>query len=110
MSSDLKDKKCIPCEVASGALNALEIKSHLNKVDDWLLLESQKQIEKDFEFLNFEEALNFVNKVGEIAEDEGHHPDISIYNYNKVKISLSTHSVKGLTENDFIVASKIDSI
>lgn len=103
----LKNKKCIPCENGMGLLNSLEINNFLKEIPDWGLSGDGKKIEKKFEFENFPKALEFVNKVGKIAEDEGHHPDILIFNWNKVKISISTHSVGGLTENDFILASKI---
>ncbi|MEK7552030.1 MAG: 4a-hydroxytetrahydrobiopterin dehydratase [Patescibacteria group bacterium] len=106
----LKDKNCVPCEEKTGLLNALEIQSKLKKIKGWELEDSNKKISKIFSFLNFSDALIFINRVGEIAEDEAHHPDILLFNYNKVKISLSTHSVKGLTENDFIVATKIKDI
>lgn len=88
-------------------LNSLEINNFLKEIPDWGLSGDGKKIEKIFEFENFLKALEFVNKVGKIAEDEGHHPDILIFNWNKVRISTSTHSVGGLTENDFILASKI---
>jgi|SRR3989344_68210 len=106
----LEDKHCEPCEDKTGILNALEIQSHLKKVKGWVLEDGNKKISKTFNFLNFCYALIFINQVGEIAEDEAHHPDILLFNYNKVKISLSTHSVKGLTKNDFIVAAKIQAL
>ena len=91
-------------------LNLKEIEEAIEKVNDWELAESGKSIEKEFIFRNFEEALEFVNKVGKIAEQENHHPDILLYSYKKVKITLSTHEVEGLSENDFIIASKIDEL
>lgn len=75
---------------------------------DWAV--KGKTIERDFKCKNFQEALNFVNKVGEIAESEGHHPDILIHGWNKVRLTLSTHALGGLTQNDFIVAAKINAI
>jgi len=104
----LKDKKCVPCEDEADLLNAIEIQNDLGKVKGWVLEDQDRKISKTFNFLNFSDALIFINTVGEIAEDEAHHPDILLFNYNKVKISLSTHSVGGLTENDFIVAAKIE--
>lgn len=81
----------------------------LKEVENWILIDDKK-IEKTFSFKNFKEALEFVNKVGEVAESEGHHPNIYIFSFNKVKIDLYTHNIDGLSENDFILASKIDDI
>lgn len=89
-------------------MNALEIQNLLKETNGWNLTEDGKKIEKIFEFKNFPEALKFVNRVGKIAEDEGHHPNILLFNWNKVKISTYTHAVGGLTENDFILAAKIE--
>ncbi len=74
---------------------------------DWKVVDGV-QIIREFKFKDFGKALAFVNKVGEIAESQGHHPDINLHNWNKVLITLSTHAIKGLSENDFIMASKID--
>jgi len=106
----LINKKCVPCENGEGILNKSQIIKLLKEIQDWKLTEDEKKIEKAFKFSNFKEALDFVNKVGKIAEGENHHPDILLFAWNKVKISLSTHSVKSLTENDFILAAKIDVI
>lgn len=86
-----------------------EFTPHLVQIKNWNVVDG-KQIQKDFKFKDFKEALAFVNKVGDIAEAEGHHPDISIYSWNKVKIELSTHSIGGLSLNDFILAAKIDQL
>ena len=106
---DLKNKKCKACE-GEKPFTLNQVNEYLQHVNDWELVESGKSIEKEFTFNNFEEALEFVNKVGKIAEQENHHPDILLYSYKKVKITLSTHEVEGLSENDFIVASKIDEL
>ena len=79
-------------------------------VKDWTLSIDAKKISKKFEFKNFIEALSFVNKVGAVAESEGHHPDIHLLDYKFVNIDLSTHAIKGLSQNDFIVAAKINAI
>ena len=84
-----------------------EIEKHLKELNGWAL--EDKKIHKLFAFKNFKEAMIFVNKVAEIAESEGHHPDISIH-YNKVDIVLWTHAIGGLSLNDFIIAAKIDSL
>lgn len=84
-----------------------EAKQHISELNNWTL--EDNKIEKSFKFSDFVEAMKFVNSVADIAESEGHHPDIHI-SYNKVKIVLWTHAVGGLSINDFIVAAKIDKI
>ena len=84
-----------------------QIEKNLEEVSNWKL--SEKMIGREFEFKDFKEAMTFVNNVANLAEAEGHHPDITIH-WNKVKLDLWTHSVDGLTENDFIIASKINKL
>ena len=89
-----------------------EIHKYLKKVDGWDVKKNEKNnyyIEKKFNFKNFIESQKFVNKVGEISEQEGHHPDI-LFGWGYAKISITTHAIEGLSENDFILASKIDQI
>ncbi|MSU45071.1 MAG: 4a-hydroxytetrahydrobiopterin dehydratase [Candidatus Zambryskibacteria bacterium] len=105
---DLSNKKCIPCEVGGVALKPEEVAIFSSDLLNWEVLENKKLFRK-FKFKDFKESITFVNKVAEIAEKEGHHPDIGI-NYNEVNIELTTHAVGGLTENDFILVSKIDKI
>ncbi|OGY26636.1 MAG: hypothetical protein A2Z42_01910 [Candidatus Woykebacteria bacterium RBG_19FT_COMBO_43_10] len=108
----LADKKCIPCEDASIPKLSLEEAGELNKeVKGWVLEEKNEhlQISKEFRFKDFKEALEFVNKVGAIAQEQGHHPNLYII-YNKVKVILYTHVIAGLHENDFILAARIDSL
>jgi 4a-hydroxytetrahydrobiopterin dehydratase len=102
-------KSCKPCEKMGPALTPEQSKEVLEEMENWLLVDDKK-IEKVFSFKSFKEALEFVNKIGEIAEHEGHHPNIYIFSYNKVRIDLYTHSIEGLSENDFILASKVDDI
>lgn len=99
---------CKPCEGGVAPLKREEFQQYLDAVSGWNVVE-EKKIEKDFKFKNFKEALIFINKVGEIAESEGHHPDIYLHNWNKVKLTLSTHAIGGLSINDFILAAKVDS-
>lgn len=116
LSSDLKHKKCVPCEGGVKPLTPDEYGAYLrSELTGWVDVDHPsassgrgKQIEKEYKFKNFKEALAFVNKVGDLAESEGHHPDINIHGWNKVKLTLSTHAIGGLSENDFILASKID--
>jgi len=79
------------------------------EIPEWELAEDPKSLGRSFKFKDFEEAMEFVNKVAELAETEGHHPDISI-SWNKVRLTLITHAIKGLSENDFIVAAKADRL
>jgi 4a-hydroxytetrahydrobiopterin dehydratase len=95
-------------EVTLQVMKIEELRPFLQSVPKWK--EEGKGISRDFLFKNFVQALEFVNRVGELAEKEGHHPDILIYDYKKVKLSLWTHTQAGLTENDFKLATKIDSI
>ncbi len=104
----LFQKKCVPCEGGVPPLTIEESKKLLQQVSsNWQL--EPKRIYADFKFKNFKEALSFVNKIGEIAESENHHPDIFL-TYGKVKVELWTHAIGGLSENDFILAAKIDEI
>jgi len=106
--SDLLKKKCIPCEGGTKALNKEEAFSLMEQLEGWNIDEDFKIIFKEYKFKDFIGAINFVNKISEIAEEEGHHPDIHIF-YNKVVLELTTHAIKGLSENDFILATKIDA-
>ena len=110
--SDLLDKKCIPCEGGVKAFDTSEIHKYQKKVDGWEIVKDNKNIyllEKNFKFKNFLESQSFVNKVGTISESEGHHPDI-LFGWGYSKIKITTHAIKGLSENDFILAAKIDQI
>ena len=110
--SSLKDKKCVPCEGWIIPFDISEIHKYQRKVDGWDILKNDKNdffIEKNFKFKNFKESQDFVNSVGKISEDEGHHPDI-IFGWGYAKINITTHAIEGLSENDFILAAKIDQI
>lgn len=108
--ADLTSKNCVPCEGGVPPLGSEEVEELLTEVRGWDLLEgAQPKIEKEFKFDDFEEAMQFVNKVAELAEEEGHHPDIEI-SYNVVTIQLYTHAIDGLHENDFILAAKVDDL
>ena len=108
--SNLKDKKCVPCEGGVIPFDISEIHKYQKKVDGWNILKDNKQnffLNKRFSFNNFLESQKFINKVGEISEDEGHHPDIS-FGWGYAEIKITTHAIEGLSENDFILAAKID--
>ncbi len=112
----LLKKKCVPCEKKGiKPFTKSEAKDYLEQVSDWKLAEDSLpqnkkafKISKEFKFKDFIGAINFVDKVAEVAEMEGHHPDIHVF-YNRVILDLSTHSIGGLTENDFILAAKINA-
>jgi 4a-hydroxytetrahydrobiopterin dehydratase len=101
-------RKCLPCEGLVKKLRKQEVLKFIKNLKDWKIL-GLKKIRKEFVFKDFKEAMKFVEKIGFLAEKEGHHPDIFI-SYNRVILDLYTHSVSGLTENDFILASKINEI
>lgn len=106
---DLTAKKCLPCEIGTPPLTKEEIKPLLKQLKlPWELIDDKK-IKAEFKFKDFLEAMDFVNKVAKLAEVEGHHPNIYI-NYNRVVIILITHNIRGLSENDFIVAAKIERL
>ena len=109
---ELADKKCVPCEGGIPAFDTLEIHKYLKKVDGWNVKKDKDEsffIEKEFKFENFLKSQNFINSVGEIAEKEGHHPDIS-FGWGYARIKIFTHAIKGLAESDFVLAAKIDKI
>ncbi len=105
---NLLKKHCVPCEGGMPPFNREQIEKYSKEAPDWKVIDDKK-IMKEFKFKDFVAAMAFVNKVAEIAEAEGHHPDIYIY-YNLVRFELSTHAVKGLSENDFILAAKINAL
>ncbi len=106
--SELANKRCIPCRGGVPALAKPRIDVLLTELDNWSIDESYPLV-KEFRFLNFKDALAFVNRVGEIAEEQGHHPDIEL-THGFVRIRIFTHKIQGLTESDFILAAKIDQI
>jgi len=110
--NDLAKKNCQPCEGGSLPLDISEIHKYQKKIDGWNVIKNDRKIyflEKKFIFKNFINSQDFVNKVGTISEEEGHHPDIS-FGWGYAKIMITTHAIEGLSENDFILAAKIDLI
>jgi len=105
----LHQKKCVPCEGNEPPLTRQVAERLLAELDQgWQIDDGDKSIGKEFQLQNFQEAINFVNNVAKIAEEEGHHPDIHLHGWNKVKLTHSTHAIQGLSENDFILAAKIE--
>lgn len=107
--SDLTKQKCVPCEGGVDPLTQVEAEQLMKDVPQWQLAEDTKRISRVFTFKNWKQAMQFTNAIGEIAEHEGHHPDIEL-RWGHVGVSLSTHAIKGLSVNDFIVAAKIDRV
>jgi 4a-hydroxytetrahydrobiopterin dehydratase len=107
MTETLAEKKCTPCRGGIPPLTHEEAERFLSQTPGWELREDGHRIERTFRFRNFQEALAFVRNVGDLAEAESHHPDVS-FGWGYATISLRTKKIKGLHENDFIMASKID--
>ena len=110
--NELHQKNCIPCRGGVLPFDISEIHKYLKKVDGWDVKKNNNEyyyLEKNFTFKNFLESQKFVNKVGNIAESQAHHPDI-IFGWGYAKIKIFTHKIKGLVESDFILAAKIDKI
>ena len=110
--SDLLNKKCVPCEGGIIPFDISEIHKYQKKVDGWDVSKNDNEIfylNKKFEFKNFLESQSFINKVGEISENEGHHPDI-LFGWGYAEIKITTHDIEGLSQNDFILAAKIDQL
>ena len=109
MVSELAQKRCIPCEGGVPPLKEDEINQLMAKLEGgWKVIDNH-DIEKEYSFPDFKQALAFVNRVGGKAEEEGHHPDIYLA-WGKVKVTLWTHAIDGLTESDFIFAAKADEV
>lgn len=106
---ELKEQKCVPCTGATPVISVDEAKKNLSQLQPGWQLEANIKIWKLFKFKDFKGSIAFVNKLAEVAEQQGHHPDIKI-NWNRVTIELSTHAIKGLSQNDFILATKIDAL
>ena len=107
--NNLVEGHCVPCEGGMPPLDHAYVQKYSTQVPDWKVSEDEKKLTREFTFKDFVEAMKFVNTVADIAKTEGHHPDIYIF-YNKVRFELTTHAMGGLSENDFILAAKIDAI
>lgn len=107
---DLTKKHCVPCEGGTPPLSDGKENELIRQTPGWILLrDGTHKITRQFKFKDFKQTMFFVNKVADLAEDEGHHPDIKIV-YNRVGLNLFTHAVRGLSENDFIMAAKINQV
>lgn len=106
---ELSEKRCVPCRGGVPAMGAEEAGRLISQVSGWRLEEDSKGILREFRFRNFAEAMRFAQQIGEIAEAEGHHPDLSV-GWGYCKVRFRTHSIGGLHENDFIMAAKVNRL
>jgi 4a-hydroxytetrahydrobiopterin dehydratase len=106
----LVNKKCLPCEGGVDPCTVPEAEAQLQKLAGWYMTHGGKRIRKDWTVKNFMAGMNFFNQIAAVAEQDGHHPDLHIEGYRNVSIELWTHAIGGLSENDFILAAKIDQI
>lgn len=109
-TTDLTHKRCAPCEGGILRLDEAQVREHLRAVPHWRLGEDGKSIRREWRVKDFVTALDFFTRIGGLAEAEDHHPDLHLTGYRNVAIELSTHAIKGLSENDFILAAKIDQL
>ena len=109
MESTLATKTCTPCRGGEPALDLQQAEQLHPQAPEWAILDDGRRIERTFKFKNFRDSLAFVNRIGELAESEGHHPDIT-FGWGYATVSLYTHKIKDLHENDFIMAAKIDRL
>ena len=108
---DLTQKHCVPCEGGIDPFTKEQAQEYLKAVEGWDILDEQElKIQRKFVFKDFKEAISFANRVAELANSEDHHPDINIHSYKKVDITLYTHAIGGLSENDYIMAAKINQL
>jgi len=106
--SELASRECVPCRGGVPALKGEEINKLINELQNWSVV-NEHHLNKVYKFADFREALSFVNRVAELAEGQGHHPDIC-FGWGRVEITIWTHKIDGLTESDFILAAKIDRL
>ena len=109
MKIHLSDQKCVACEGGIPPLTHEEIEKYKPEIPGWSVTEDELSIFREFKFKNFKEAITFADTVGDIAEEEGHHPVLTV-RWGKVGILLTTDAISGLSDNDFILAAKIDKI
>ena len=106
--SDLASKTCVPCRGGTPPLKGEDLDDLRRQVPEWEVL-GEHHLRRRFQFKNFREALGFVNRVGELAEEQGHHPDVS-FGWGYAEVTIFTHKIDGLTESDFILAAKISEL
>lgn len=104
----LAEKHCVPCRGGVPALHGAELVPYAQQLPDWKIIQ-EHHVAKTFLFADFKKGLDFLNRVGILAEEEGHHPDLCL-SWGKVDVQIYTHKARGLTENDFVLAAKIDEL
>jgi 4a-hydroxytetrahydrobiopterin dehydratase len=109
-TAGLLQRRCKPCEAGVPCLDAGQLKLLLPEVPQWRLTDDKKKIRREWRIRDFATALDFFNRIGHVAEEEGHHPDLHLTGYRNVAVELTTHALDGLSENDFILAAKIDQL
>ena len=109
-AESLTRKKCAPCEGGVPVLTETEVKALLEQVPGWQVVQDGRRIRREWVVKNFMAAIRFFNDVASLAEEEGHHPDLHVVGYRNVAIEIWTHAIGGLSENDFILAAKIDRL
>jgi len=109
-AEELSRKKCVPCEGGVPTLSEPEVDALLSNLPGWVRSEGKPRIRREWRARNFATAMNFFNQVAAVAESEGHHPDLHLVGYRNVTIEIWTHAIGGLSENDFILAAKIDGL
>lgn len=108
--AELARKRCVPCEGGVPPLSFEEAEAHVRSVEGWSLSHDGQRIRRAWTVKNFMAAIEYFNKIAALAEEEGHHPDLHLEGYRQVSIEVWTHAVGGLTENDFILAAKINEV
>ena len=106
--TELADNACVPCRGGVPPLKGAELEELIRQVPDWEVVD-EHHLRREFRFGNFREALEFVNRVGELAEEQAHHPDIE-FGWGRAAVTIFTHKIDGLTESDFILAAKVDRL
>ena len=109
-TAQLNELKCVPCEGGVEACSIAHSRDQLHALPDWSLSDDGKLISRTWRLKNFVQAMQLINASAEVAEQEQHHPDLHLTGYRHVKIELTTHAIGGLSENDFIVAAKVDAV
>lgn len=109
-SEELVAKKCVPCEGGVPRYSEAEAQEQLQNLQGWEMSHDGQRIRKKWTVKNFMAAMTFFNRVAELAEEEQHHPDLHLVGYRNVEIEIWTHAIAGLSENDFILAAKIDEL
>ena len=109
-AEELVQKKCAPCEGGVAALTGDQAEAQLRKLSGWRLVHAGQRIRKEWIVKNFMAGMDFFGQVARLAEEEGHHPDLHLEGYRNVSIEIWTHAIGGLSENDFILAAKIDKL